>query len=230
MARMARVVVPGYPHHITQRGNRRQKTFFCDDDYRYYIELLSTFSNKNSTEIWAYCLMPNHVHLVMVPQYEDGLRATLGEAHRRYTRHVNFRKGWRGHMWQERFHSYVMDETYLLATVRYVERNPVVAGLCSQPHEYPWSSAAAHASGIDDKLVKVKPMLDLVNDWHTYLSDNNDPVEVYENIERCTRTGRPLGSKAFVVKMEMITGRSLVPKRPGRKAISDLSSAKIPLK
>lgn len=144
MARMARVVVPGYPHHVTQRGNRRQKTFFCDDDYRHYIDLLSTYSKEYGTEVLAYCLMPNHVHLVMVPKEEDCLRATLGEAHRRYTRHINFRKGWRGHLWQERFHSFVMDERYLMATVRYVERNPVVAKLCHQPQEWPWSSAAAH--------------------------------------------------------------------------------------
>ena len=107
---MARFVAPGYPHHVTQRGNRRQKTFFSDEDYRYYIELLAEYSKAYWTEIWAYCLMPNHVHLVMVPSEEDGLRATLGEVHRRYTRYVNFRKGWRGHLWQERFHSFVMDE------------------------------------------------------------------------------------------------------------------------
>lgn len=132
MARMARLVVPGYPHHVTQRGNRRQKTFFCDDDYHYYIELMAQFAEEAGTEVWAYCLMPNHVHFVMIPSHEDGLRAVLGEVHRRYTRHVNFRKGWRGHLWKERFHSFVMDEEYLLATVRYVERNPLVAApLCT---------------------------------------------------------------------------------------------------
>ena len=94
MARMARVVVPDYPHHVTQRGNRRQKTFFCDDDHQYYIELIADYSKQSETDVWAYCLMPNHVHIVMVPKEEDGLRATLGEAHRRYTRYINFRKGW----------------------------------------------------------------------------------------------------------------------------------------
>ena len=135
MARMARVVVPNYPHHVTQRGNRRQKTFFCDADYKYYLELMSAFSRKAGTEIWAYCLMPNHVHLVMVPGEEDGLRAALGEAHRRYTGYINCREGWRGHLWQERFHSFVMDEEYLLAAVRYVERNPVAARLCDKPEQ-----------------------------------------------------------------------------------------------
>lgn len=91
MARMPRIVVPGYPHHVTQRGNRRQRTFFQKADYQYYVELLSEFSQQAGTEIWAWCLMPNHVHLVMVPKYEDGLRAALDEAHCRYTRDINFR-------------------------------------------------------------------------------------------------------------------------------------------
>ena len=140
MARMARVVVPGYPHHVTQRGNRRQKTFFCQDDYRTYIEFMAEFAQTADTEVWAYCLMPNHVHLVMVPSHEDGLREVLGEAHRRYTRHINFREGWRGHLWQERFHSFPMDEDYLMSTVRYVEQNPVKAGLVLSPLDFKWSS------------------------------------------------------------------------------------------
>ena len=217
MARMARVVVPGYPHHVTQRGNRRQKTFFCDDDYLYYIELLSTYSKEYGTEVWAYCLMPNHVHLVMVPKVEDGLRATLGEAHRRYTRHINFRKGWRGHLWQERFHSFVMDECYLLATVRYVERNPVVAKLCRQPDDWPWSSATAHMVGKDDGLVKVQPMIERIDDWAAYLSGESAQVDAHEHIEQHTRTGRPLGDNSFVARLKVITGKSLAAKKPGRK-------------
>jgi putative transposase len=177
MARMARVVVPDFPHHVTQRGNRRQKTFFCEADYQYYIELISESSQQTGTEVWAYCLMPNHVHLVMVPSTEDGLRASLGEAHRRYTRYVNFREGWRGHLWQERFHSFSMDEDYLLATVRYVERNPVAANLCKFPEDWRWSSARAHIKGEDDALVRVRPMLDRVERWGTYLSDAVKPDE-----------------------------------------------------
>ncbi len=218
MARMARLVVPGYPHHVTQRGNRRQKTFFCADDYRYYIELMAEFTRECGTSVWAYCLMPNHVHLVMVPEEEDGLRAALGEAHRRYTRYINFREGWRGHLWQERFHSFVMDEAYLRATVRYVERNPVVARLCRHPQEWPWSSAAAHIAGMDDELVRVKPMLDRVDDWQAYLSDANEHHDVHEHIELHTRTGRPLGEAGFTLMLETMTGKSLVPKRSGRKS------------
>jgi len=217
MARMARLVVPGYPHHVTQRGNRRQKTFFCYADYQYYRELLLRYCSDCKTEVWAYCLMPNHVHLVMVPSTEDGLRAALGEAHRRYTQHVNFREGWRGHLWQERFHSFVMDETYLLATVRYVERNPVAANLCHCPEDWPWSSASAHLSGVDDGLVKVAPMLSRVEDWRRYLSAGEVCAVDDAVIQKHSRTGRPLGKTQFVTELESLTGRVLAPRKPGPK-------------
>ncbi|MDD5168160.1 MAG: transposase [Syntrophales bacterium] len=129
MARIARVIAPGYPHHVTQRGNRRQETFFADDDYAAYLELLSEWTRKHDVEIWAYCLMPNHVHLIAVPDSEEALARAIGEAHRRYTRRINFREGWRGHLWQERFASFPMEESYLLAAARYVEMNPVASGL-----------------------------------------------------------------------------------------------------
>ena len=216
MARMPRVVVPSFPHHVTQRGNRRQKTFFGIDDYLYYIELLAECSNLAETEIWAYCLMPNHVHLVMVPSHEDGLRAALGETHRRYTRHVNSRHGWRGHLWQERFHSFLMDEKYLLAAVRYVEMNPVAAGLCESPWDWRFSSARAHLEGKDDKLVRVSPMLQRIGNWRGYLtrSTNGDDAE---RIRKHSRTGRPLGTPEFIHKIETLTGETLTPKRPGPK-------------
>lgn len=219
MARMPRIVVPGYPHHVTQRGNRRQKTFFCDDDYRYYIELLSEYAQQANTEIWAYCLMPNHVHLVMVPDQEDGLRAALGEAHRHYTRHINLRQKWRGHLWQERFHSFLMDEDYLLATVRYVERNPVAARLCESAGQWPWSSARAHLRGQDDDLVRAKPMLDRISDWRVYLSNEIENRQT-DSIRRHTRTGRPLGTAEFVHNLEQVTGKPLALKRPGRKPLN----------
>ena len=124
MARMPRLVVPGYPHHVTQRGNRRMKTFFGDRDYQYYLELLSDTKEEAGIEVWAYCLMPNHVHFVVVPRLEDSLSRLFRSVHRHYSRAINFRENWKGHLWQERFHSFVMDERYLLATVRYVELNP----------------------------------------------------------------------------------------------------------
>ena len=117
MARIARVVAEGMPHHITQRGNRRQKTFFSDEDYAAYIDLMAQWCRKYGVKIWIYCLMPNHIHLIAVPGKKENLRLAIGKAHHRYTRRINFREGWRGHLWQERFSSFVMDERYLLACV-----------------------------------------------------------------------------------------------------------------
>ncbi len=118
MTRLARVVAAGYPHHITQRGNRRQEVFFGDEDYQAYIDLLGTWCSHYGVGIWAYCLMPNHVHLIAVPESEEGLTPAISEAHRRYSRRINFREGWRGHLWQGRFASFPMDEPYLLAAAR----------------------------------------------------------------------------------------------------------------
>jgi putative transposase len=110
MARLARVVAPGFAQHITQRGNRRQQTFFCDEDYQSYLERMAGWCSVLEVEILAYCLMPNHVHLIVLPQSADRLGRAIGEAHRRYTRMVNFREGWRGHLWKGRFASFVLDE------------------------------------------------------------------------------------------------------------------------
>jgi putative transposase len=151
-------VAAGLPHHLTQRGDRRQETFFCDDDYRAYIQLMGEWCTKSGAEVRAYCLMPNHVHLILVPESEESLRRAVGEAHRRYTRLMNFRDRWRGHLWQGQFGSYAMDERYLPAAVRYVELNPLRAGLVDRPETYPWSSAAANLNGRDDALVKVFPL------------------------------------------------------------------------
>lgn len=216
MARIARIVIPGYPHHVTQRGNRRQKTFFHDSDYQLYRYLMAEFCRKNNTEVWAYCLMPNHVHFVMVPKTMDGLRATVGEAHRRYTREINSRQQWRGHLWQERFHSFPMDEYYLLATVRYIERNPVTATLCDRPEHWPWSSASAHLSGIDDLLVCTKPMLERVGNWSEYLRQPTHPEQI-ANLVLHSNTGRPLGSESFVTRVANVVGSDVRPKKRGRK-------------
>jgi putative transposase len=215
MARIARVVAEHYPHHITQRGNRRQDTFFCDDDYRYYIQLMAQWCDRCGVIIWAYCLMPNHVHLVAVPESEEGLRRAIGEAHRRYTRHINFREQWRGHLWQGRFASFLMDEQYLLTATRYIELNPVRAGLVSIPEEYPWSSARAHMKGRNDDLVKVQALLRMVDDWRQFLSSDVSDEE-YELLQRHERTGRPLGSKSFIERLENKLSRILIPQKGGR--------------
>jgi putative transposase len=165
MARLARVVAPGVPHHVTQRGNRRQQTFFNDEDYALYRELIAESCRAAGVSVWAYCLMPNHVHLILTPSDPDGLRAALGEAHRRYSRHVNFREGWRGYLWQGRFASAAMDERHLMACARYVEMNPVRARLAVGAEDWPWSSARAHLAATGDGLVDVRPLLDRAADW-----------------------------------------------------------------
>jgi putative transposase len=216
MARLARLVIPDLPHHITQRGNRRQPTFFGDDDYEAYLELMAEWCREQGVEIWSYCLMPNHVHLIAVPRSQDGLARAIGEAHRRYTRRINFRENWRGYLWQGRFASFVMDEPYLLAAARYVELNPVRAGLVKHPRQWPWSSARAHLKGRDDRLVRVAPLLAMVGDWKAFLRSAM-PEEQLRALREHGRTGRPLGSSAFVGRLEKLAGRTLKPQKPGPK-------------
>ena len=215
MARIARVIAPGLPHHVTQRGNRRQQTFFCDDDYEAYLDLMSEWCRKCNVEVWAYCLMPNHVHLIAVPETEEGLARAIGEAHRRYTRRINFRESWRGHLWQERFASFPMDERYLLAAARYVEMNPVAAGMAALPGEYRWSSAAALLAGKDDQLVKVKPLLDIVTDWQGFMALTDE--EDLALLKKHERSGRPLGEVTFVERLEGELERLLRPAKRGPK-------------
>ena len=170
---------------------------------------------KFQVETWAYCLMPNHIHLIVVPETKDGLNQAIGEAHRRYTRRINFREGWRGHLWQGRFSSFIMDEGYLLACTRYVELNPVRAGLVKKPEDWQWSSAGPHMKGKDDLLVKTKPLLEIMsNPWEAFLSvDAQDPeIKLFRKHER---TGRPLGTNSFIGTMELLLGRKLKPQKPG---------------
>ena len=215
MARIARIVVPGYPHHITQRGNRRQQTFFNDEDYEEYISLMADWCNRFDVEIWFYCLMPNHVHLIAVPQSDDGLRRAIGEAHRRYTRRINFREDWRGHLWQDRFSSFVMDNKYLLAAVRYIAMNPVKAGLSKRPEQYRWSSAAAYLSGKDDPLIKVRHLNKMIDDWKGFFREGVDSM-IAERLLKHEHTGRPLGSEKFMLRLEKKLDRMLKPKKAGR--------------
>ncbi|MDA8430744.1 MAG: transposase [Geobacteraceae bacterium] len=215
MARIARVIAAGIPHHVTQRGNRRLPTFFKDEDYQSYIALMSEWCQKCNVEIWAYCLMPNHVHLIAAPESEDGLRRGIGEAHRRYSRMINFRENWRGHLWQGRFASFPMDENYLLAAALYVEMNPVRANLATVAASWPWSSAQAHLAGKDDGLVKVSPLLEIVGNWKTFLAEAND--ELLNDIRKHERSGRPLGSEEFVENLEADLNRTLKPEKPGPK-------------
>ena len=216
MPRIARIVVPEEPHHMIQRGNRRLPTFFCEDDYCRYLDLLRERCEEHAVEVWAYCLMTNHVHLILVPATESGLRLALGQTHKRYTTHINKREGWTGHLWQARFSSYAMDEAHLLAAARYIELNPVRAGIVGDPSEYKWSSAKVHLAAKDDLVVKVAPLLSRIPNWKSFLSDSISP-EDQEAIQKHSRTGRPLGDKAFFDRLQCVLGKDVRPKKPGPK-------------
>ncbi|MBI2175043.1 MAG: transposase [Candidatus Omnitrophica bacterium] len=212
MARLARVSLCDIPYHVTQRGNRRQPVFFTEEDRRVYLHLLKGQANRYGLEVWAYCLMTNHVHLIVVPRQQQALTRAIAETHRRYTRHINFREGWRGYLWQGRFASVPLDEQYLYAAVRYVERNPVHAKLVSQAEDYPWSSARAHVLGVADQVLAVNFLTEHIQDWKTFLHEDQD-----DNVG--TSTGRPLGGHDFVGRLELMTGRLLHRRRPGPKPV-----------
>lgn len=216
MPRLARVVVPGLPHHVTQRGNRRERVFFGDADYELYRDILAEQAARAGVEAWAYCLMPNHVHLVLVPETGPALGRAIGEAHRRYTAFVNARARQTGHLFQGRFASVVMDEAHLAAAVRYVALNPVRARLVGRAEDWPWSSAAAHLAARDDRLVRVAPVLDRFPGFAALLATNpDDPA--FRALRAAETTGRPLGSPGFIAELERRLNRPLAPRRPGRK-------------
>ena len=192
------------------------QVFFSRDDYHSYVGLLALQASRHSLEIWAYCLMPNHVHLIAVPSTEQGLAKPLAEEHRRYAVLVNRRHGWTGHLWQERFSSFPMDEPHLMAAIRYVLLNPVRAGLVETATAWPHSSARAQILGRPDKLVNVGPVADRVSDWDAFLGLEPDSTE-YDVLRRHGRIGRPLGSDGFVEGLERLTGRRLRPRKAGRR-------------
>jgi len=217
MSRLSRLVIPGYPHHVTQRGNRRAQTFFEDGDYALYESLLREAAEKVGAEVWCYCLMPNHVHIIIVPSDKDGLQRTFADAHRRYTGYVNARMRVTGHLWQGRFGSVVMDEEHLAHAVRYVSLNPVRAGLVERAEDWPWSSAACHLSGCNSKLVNVSPVLDRYGDFASFLDEEEGVTEAFRELRQSETTGRPLGSERWVEKLEVLTGRQLKTQKRGPK-------------
>jgi putative transposase len=231
MARLARIVIPSVAHHVTQRGNRRLPVFFNDDDRRLYLDLVREGCAAAGVQCLAWCLMDNHVHLVLVPQDADGLRAALGEAHRRYTRHVNFRQGWRGYLFQGRFASYPMDDAHLMAAVRYVELNPVAAGMVAMAEDWRWSSARSHVAGRrakDDPLTDVAALGAHVPNWRAMLRHGLDAggasaagESVSEAIEARLRTGRPLAGQEWIARQEAALGRTMTPAKRGPKPRRD---------
>ena len=217
MARLARVVAPGLPHHVTQRGNGRARTFFGDDDYRLYRDLLADACREAKVEVWAWVLMPNHAHLILVPSDADGLRRALAPTHRRYAGHVHARQRLTGHFWQGRFGSVVMDEDHLAAALRYVALNPVRAGLVSRAEDWPWSSVHAHLAGRSEGLTTVAPALSRFPRFADLLDLGPDEA-AFERLRRAESVGRPLGADPFVAQLEAATSRALRPGKRGRRA------------
>ena len=214
MPRKARIVAPDLPHHVTQRGNRRMPVFFKESDYALYKQILSESCHKSGVTIWAYCLMPNHVHFIAVPQSTDALACVFREAHRRYTAFINKREGWTGHLWQDRFSSFIMDEPHTLMAARYIENNPVSAKICHSATDYLWSSAQAHIAGNDDGLVEARPLLDMAPDWGTFLKQSAPSENAL--LERHQASGFPLGERSFIQKLETQLSAKLCANSRGR--------------
>jgi len=215
MPRIARVVVPGLPHHITQRGVRSIDIFDDDADRERYVSLMRQHAEEAGLEFLAWCLMTNHVHLIVIPRTEESLARGIGNAHKAYTRAKNFRAGVRGYLFQGRFGSCVLDEKHLLAATRYVDLNPVAAGIVDMPAAYEWSSAAFHLGDVKrDLLVSDRTMLGLVDDWTTLLQDGIGEMEARE-LEKRLSTGRPWGSEGFIEDLERRLGRVLRRGKPG---------------
>ena len=221
MARIARVVVPEYPHHVTQRGNHGQDVFLCDADRNFYLKVLRDHCERHGARVLAWCLMTNHVHLVMVPEREDSLCKALGRTHNEYARWIQVRQRQVGHLWQNRFHSCALERRHLWEAMRYVELNPVRAGLAQQAWGWEWSSARAHITGADPHHI-----LDLVwwreeydpRQWTEVLEWGYRQAALTERLREATRTGRPLGGAEFVEELECRMGRRLRPHKPGPKA------------
>jgi len=218
MARISRVVVPGLPHHVVQRGVRRMDVFFSDADRWEYLKQLAELGQRCGVSYLAWCLMTNHVHLIAIPAEEDSLARGIGEAHRRYTRYINFREGWRGYLFQGRFHSFPLEDTYLLAAVRYVLTNPVRAGIVDKPWDYPWSSARWFVGQVEyDPLAVQSEMLVDITDRRSFLLREEDSLSEFR---KHASTGRPLGSDSFLEHLEQQTGRVLRRRKPGPKTRS----------
>lgn len=215
MPRLARLIIPHIPHHLTQRGNRRQHVFFGEEDKSYYLKILRDNIEGTGLRILGYCLMDNHVHIISTPSTKNEFASVLGETHRKYTTIINTREKWKGHLWQERYWSFPLDAPYLYRAVRYVERNPVRAGIVVKAGDYRWSSAGSHLGLREDPLVDLVGSLPIALDWKSYLEegeDENFPKEIHTH----EKTGRPLGDDGFVAKLEAITGLQLSKKKPGR--------------
>lgn len=220
MARIARVVVPGYWHHVTQRGNHQQIVFFTDADRIFYLNRLQHYCAEFALHIGGYCLMSNHVHLLVVPETSTSLARAVGRTHNDYARWVNFTRAQQGHLWQNRFYSCPLDEAHRWFALRYAEMNPVHAGLVARPEDWRWSSARAHVAGTDPAgLIEFADWIRrwCPADWKCALEVGIAGAAWIDRLREATRTDRPLGGDGFVQEVEALVRRSLQPQKRGRK-------------
>jgi putative transposase len=219
MPRIARPVAPGIPHHVTQRGNRREAVFFTEGDRAAYLACLAEHCRKQAVEVLSYCLMTNHVHLVLVPATADGLEKVFRPLHTHYAQRLNRQRGWSGHVWQGRFFSSPLDEVYFWAAMRYVESNPVRAGLVRRAEEFRWSSARAHCGLQQDPVLTVDghwtETCRMVSDWAAWLAEPGRAEQIDVIRHHVTR-GLPCGGDDFVREMESRLGRFVRPRSVGR--------------
>jgi len=218
MPRVARIVVTGIAHHITQRGNNRQDVFFVDDDRRVYMDLLKKNCEKYEMRVHGYCLMTNHVHLVAIPEKEESLAKAVGRTHFFYSQYINRFHNRSGHLWQGRFYSCALDERHFWLAMRYIEHNPVRAKLCRKPWRYKWSSASAHIDGAaESELLDLSCWYKMISAgrWRRELEEGLNEQQVYQ-MRVNTHTGRPLGSDGFLSKCEKLIGRRVRPLPIGR--------------
>jgi putative transposase len=212
MSRIARVVAAGLPHHITQRGNYQQDVFLSNDDRRQYLRWLQEYSLKYGLSILVYCLMQNHVHFIVIPKENNSLSKTFNTAHMRYAQYFNKKLRQRGHLWQGRFYSCVLDEPHLILASRYVERNPVRAGIVAEPWQWPWSSALVHTSKKEEGFIRLMDFTKIIDmsydSWKKYIG-STDEESFLCAIRQNTLSGLPLGKEAFVGKLEENFGRIL---------------------
>lgn len=219
MPRQARVVFPNIPHHIIQRGNRREDVFFSDSDRKQYLEWLKEYCKEQKVEILAYCLMTNHIHLIAVPTTQDGLQKVLKPLHMRYAQKINRERGWKGHFWQGRYFSSPLDGEYLLFTTRYIERNPIRVKKVRKAENYKWSSARGHCGTAQDDILTTKMKwlnkYEGIDNWSQWLSIKEEK-EKTDLIRRNTEKGIPTGSGRFIRRLEKLAGRVLEYRPIGR--------------
>jgi putative transposase len=218
MGRIPRAVLPGCWHHVTQRGNYRQTVFFDDSHRKFYLDLLRLHCERYRVGIGGYCLMGNHVHVLAIPSTEDGLASALGRTHNDYARWLHLHQGLVGHLWQNRFYSCPLDEAGRWAALRYIELNPVRAGLVRHAADWRWSSAWAHVFGHDaagwlawDEWSETWS----ADTWNSTLESGVGDPKLEARLRKATLTGRPLGNMAFVQHAEAVLGRRLAPHPPG---------------